>query len=64
MEVYHFDSVITEGKYKDKTVQEAFDTDKKVIFNLIKKYKYSFDDEVLAAANIKKIKHNIKKVIL
>lgn len=58
MKVYHFDTELTEGKLKGKTVQEAFNDDKKVIFNLIKKYKYSFDDEVLAAAGIKKIVRN------
>ena len=55
MKIYHFDTELTEGKLKGKTVQEAFNNDKKVIFNLIKKYKLSFDDEVLAAAGIKKI---------
>lgn len=55
MKIYHFDTELTEGKLKGKTVQEAFNNNKKVIFNLIKKYKLSFDDEVLAAAGIKKI---------
>jgi hypothetical protein len=58
MKIYHFDTELTEGKLKGKTVQEAFNDDKKVIFNLIKKYKLSFDDEVLAAAGIKKIVRN------
>ncbi len=59
MKVYHFDTELTEGKLKGKTVQEAFDEDKKIIFKLIKKYKLSFDDEVLAAAGIKKIVHDV-----
>jgi hypothetical protein len=59
MKVYHFDTELTEGKLKGKTVQEAFDEDKKIIFKLIKKYKYSFDDEVLAAAGIKKIVRDV-----
>lgn len=56
MKIYHFDTLLTEGRFKDdhKTVQEAFDEDHGIIFNLIKKYKYNFDDEVLAAANITK----------
>lgn len=59
MKIYHFDTVLTEGKFKDneKTVREAFDNDKKIIFKLIKKYGYSFDDEVLAAAHITKMTH-------
>ena len=59
MKVYHFDTELTEGKLKGKTVQEAFDEDKKIIFKLIKKYKYIFDDEVLAAAGIKKIVRDV-----
>ena len=59
MEIYHFDTILPEGKFKDQTVSEAFSHDNKIIFKLIKKYGYSFDDEVLAAANIKKIKHNV-----
>lgn len=59
MKVYHFDTELTEGKLKGKTVQEAFNEDKKIIFKLIKKYKYSFDDEVLAAAGIKKIVRDV-----
>lgn len=59
MEIYHFDTILPEGKFKDQTVSEAFNHDNKIIFKLIKKYGYSFDDEVLAAANIKKIKHNV-----
>ena len=59
MEIYHFDTILPEGKFKGQTVSEAFSHDNKIIFKLIKKYGYSFDDEVLAAANIKKIKHNV-----
>lgn len=59
MEIYHFDTILPEGKFKDQTVSEAFSHDNKIIFKLIKKYGYSFDDEVLAAANIKKIKRNV-----
>ncbi len=57
MKTYHFNTLLTEGKFKDnpKTVQEAFESDNKIIFSLIKKYGYSFDDEVLEAAHIKKI---------
>lgn len=58
MKVYHFDTVLTEGKFKDKTVREAFEGDKKNVFGLIKKYGYSFDDEVLAEAGITKIVHD------
>lgn len=59
MEIYHFDTILQTGKFKDQTVSEAFSHDNKIIFKLIKKYGYSFDDEVLAAANIKKIKRNV-----
>ena len=59
MEIYHFDTILPEGKFKDQTVSEAFSHDNKIIFKLIKKYGYSFDDEVLSAANIKKIKYNV-----
>lgn len=59
MEIYHFDTILPEGKFKGQTVSEAFSHDNKIIFKLIKKYGYSFDDEVLVAANIKKIKHNV-----
>lgn len=59
MKIYHFDTELTDGKYKGKTVKEVFNEDNKVIFKLIKKYKYSFDDEVLAAAGIKKMVHNV-----
>lgn len=55
MKIYHFDTELTEGRLKGKTVQEAFNEDKKIVFKLIKKYKYSFDDEVLAEAGIKKV---------
>ena len=56
MEIYHFDTELNEGKFKNNpvTVREAFEADPKIIFNLIKKFKYSFDDEVLEAAHIKK----------
>ena len=57
METYNFDSELNEGKFKNNpvTVREAFEKDPKIIFNLIKKYKYSFSDDVLEAAHIKKI---------
>lgn len=58
MRIYNFDTVFQEGRYKGKTVQEVFDKDKSNIFKLIKKYGYSFDDEVLAAAHITKIIRN------
>ena len=58
MTIYHFDTVLQEGRYKGKTVQEVFDKNKDTIFKLIKKYGYSFDDEVLAAAHITKTVSN------
>ncbi len=58
MKVYHFDTVLTEGRFKDKTVREAFEADKKNVFGLILKYGYSFDDEVLTEAGITKIVHD------
>lgn len=62
MKTYNFDSVLTEGKFKNnnKTVREAFTEDPKIIFNLIKKYKYNFSDDVLAEAHIKKIVRNVE----
>lgn len=59
MKTYHFDTELTEGRLKGKTVREAFNEDKKVIFNLIKKYKCNFDDEVLAEAGIKKVVRDV-----
>jgi hypothetical protein len=58
MVIYNFDTVLPEGRHKGKTVREVFDKDKSNIFKLIKKYGYSFDDEVLAAAHITKIVRN------
>ena len=60
MKIYNFDTQLTEGKFKNnpKTVREAFESDNKIIFKLIKKYGYNFSDEVLAEAGIKKIIHN------
>ena len=60
MKVYNFDTQLTEGKFKNnpKTVREAFDDDNKIVFKLIKKYGYSFSDDVLAEAGIKKIVRN------
>jgi hypothetical protein len=60
MTVYNFDTQLTEGKFKNnpKTVREAFESDNKIIFKLIKKYGYSFSDDVLAEAGIKKIVRN------
>ena len=55
MEIYNFDTVLQEGRQKGKTVREVFDKDRSNIFKLIKKYGYSFSDEVLAAAHITKI---------
>lgn len=57
MKIYDFDTELTEGKFKNnpKTVREAFEDDKKIIFKLIKKYGYSFSDDVLAEAGIKKL---------
>lgn len=57
MKVYDFDTELTEGKFKNnpKTVREAFESDNKIIFKLIKKHGYSFSDDVLAEAGIKKI---------
>ena len=58
MEIYNFDTVLQEGRQKGKTVREVFDKDRSNIFKLIKKYGYSFSDEVLAAAHITKIVRN------
>jgi len=55
MEIYNFDTVLQQGRQKGKTVREVFDKDRSNIFKLIKKYGYSFSDEVLAAAHITKI---------
>jgi hypothetical protein len=57
MKTYHLDSELTEGKFKGKTVLEALNEDKKFVLNMIKKYKCSFDDEVLKEAGIVKIVH-------
>jgi flagellar capping protein FliD len=56
MKIYNFDTQLTEGKFKNnpKTVREAFEDDSKIIFKLIKKYGYSFSDDVLAEAGIRK----------
>ena len=59
MKTYHFDTEIADGSLKGKTVREAFNENKKVIFNFIKKYKYCFDDEVLVKAGIKKIVRDV-----
>ena len=58
MEIYNFDTVLEEGRHKGKTVREVFDKDRSNIFKMIKKYGYSFDDEVLAAAHITKTIRN------
>lgn len=56
MKIYNFNTQLTEGKFKNnpKTVREAFEDDSKIIFKLIKKYGYSFSDDVLAEAGIRK----------
>ena len=61
MKIYNFDTQLTEGKFKNnpKTVREAFENDSKIIFKLIKKYGYSFSDDVLAEAGINKIVRNL-----
>ena len=60
MEKLNFDSVLDEGKFKQNptTVREAFNANPKIIFELIKKYHYNFDDEVLAAAHITRTSHS------
>ena len=60
MKIYNFDTQLTEGKFKNnpKTVREAFEDDNKIIFKLIKKYGYSFSDDVLAEAGIRKTVRN------
>lgn len=60
MKIYNFDTQLTEGKFKNnpKTVREAFEDDSKIIFKLIKKYGYSFSDDVLAEAGIRKTVRN------
>lgn len=58
MKIYNFYTVLEEGRYKGKTVREVFDKDKSNIFKLIKKYGYSFSDDVLKSANITKIVRN------
>ena len=52
---YNFESILPEGRYKGKTVREVFDKNKSSIFKLIKRYGYSFSDDVLAEAHIRKI---------
>lgn len=60
MEVYHFNTEITEGRYKGKTIEEVFSKHPDFIFKTIKKWAINgvnnktFDDEVLAAAHISK----------
>lgn len=61
---YHFDTVLTEGRNKGKTVKEVFDKHPDFIFKTLKKWSVNkvhnkeFDDEVLAAARITKIVHD------
>ena len=55
MKKFDFNTVLPEGRYKGKTVEEVFQNNKKSIFSLIKQYGYSFSDDVLKEAGIKKI---------
>ncbi len=57
MYIFNFDSILPEGRYKGKTVREVFDKNKGSIFKIIKRYHYSFSDDVLEAAHITKIEH-------
>lgn len=58
--IYYFDTVLEDGRYKDKTVQEVFLTHPEFIFKTLKKWAANgvkdkeFDDEVLKAAHITK----------
>lgn len=52
MEQLHLDSIITYRNFKNKTVEEILNSNKKLIFQMIKNDGYYFDDEVLARANI------------
>ena len=58
--VYDFDTVIPSGKEKGMTVREAFEKDRRFVFETIKKWSADrvrnkeFSDEVLAAAHITK----------
>lgn len=60
MKTFHFDSILEEGKFKNNptSVKDAFADNPKIIFELIKKYNYNFDDEVLEAAHITKTIHD------
>lgn len=58
--IYKFDTVLEDGRYKDKTVQEVFENHPDFIFKTLKKWAINgikdkeFDDEVLKAAHITK----------
>lgn len=68
MKTFHFDSILDEGKFKNNptSVKDAFYDNPKIIFELIKKYHYNFDDEVLEAAHITKTTHDhqVRNVIV
>ena len=60
MTVYHFNTVLTEGRYNGKTIQEVFDNHPDFIMKTLKKWAINkvmdkeFDDEILEAAHITK----------
>lgn len=62
MEKIKLDSVIETGSrsVKGKTVQEIINGNRRYIFDMIKKYKLNFDDEVLKEAHISKTIRNRK----
>lgn len=61
--IYKFDTVLEDGRYKDKTVQEVFQNHPDFIFKTLQKWAANgvkdkeFDDEVLKAAHITKTVH-------
>lgn len=61
MTMLNINSVITVGKFKNKTVEYILNTNKKEIFNLIKQG-LIFDDNVLSLAGIKKNVRDMKVV--
>lgn len=57
--ILNINSVIQNGKHKGKTIKDILDSNKKIIFELIKNG-LLFDDEVLSIAGIKKNIRDVK----
>lgn len=68
METWDFNTILTEGKFKGKTVSEVFNKNKKFIFNTIKEWCINgirdkeFSDDVLREANISKTIHSVNVI--